>query len=97
MFITVKQRKKNSKNINESTIVQNDPNISKSRISLKHNALTSSVKMRIGVLAKPITPLQKARSRLHVSEIPKSLPCREEEFNDIYTFLEGKLMDNRGG
>ncbi|EFN83643.1 Origin recognition complex subunit 1 [Harpegnathos saltator] len=53
--------------------------------------------MRVGVLAKPTTPLQKARSRLHVSVVPKSLPCREEEFNLIYKFLEGKLMDNRGG
>lgn len=67
------------------------------RASLKHGALTPSVKRRTKVLAKPVTPLQEARMRLHVSTVPKSLPCREEQFNDIYTFLESKLMDNSGG
>jgi len=55
------------------------------------------VKRRTKAVAKPVTPLQEARIRLHISTVPKSLPCREEQFNDIYTFLESKLMDNSGG
>ncbi|XP_063682304.1 origin recognition complex subunit 1-like isoform X2 [Bolinopsis microptera] len=38
-----------------------------------------------------------ARSRLHVSAVPESLPCREEQFADIYYFLESKLEDQTGG
>lgn len=43
------------------------------------------------------TELQLARERLHVSVVPKSLPCREKEFENIYTFLEGKIHDQCGG
>ncbi|XP_055580613.1 origin recognition complex subunit 1 [Falco cherrug] len=46
---------------------------------------------------KPVTILEKARLRLHVSAIPESLPCREEEFQDIYNFVESKLIDGTGG
>lgn len=38
-----------------------------------------------------------ARRRLHVSAVPKSLPCREKEFTEIYSFLEGNLVDEVGG
>ncbi|XP_055917157.1 origin recognition complex subunit 1 [Eupeodes corollae] len=41
--------------------------------------------------------LQIARERLHVSVVPKSLPCRETEFLNIYTFLQGKIQDQCGG
>ena len=36
-------------------------------------------------------------SRLHVSAVPSSLPCREKEFTDIFNFVEGKLEDGTGG
>ncbi|KAL0122996.1 hypothetical protein PUN28_007563 [Cardiocondyla obscurior] len=94
-----------SKNISEenddaikSTMVLNGLSTPKSRkVSLKQSALTPSMKMRTDMLPKPATPLQEIRTRLHVSVVPKSLPCREQEFNNIYTFLESKLMDNSGG
>ena len=35
--------------------------------------------------------------RLHVSAVPTSLPCREDEFDDIYNFVEGRLQDETGG
>uniref|UniRef100_A0AAR2IQR8 Origin recognition complex subunit 1 n=1 Tax=Pygocentrus nattereri TaxID=42514 RepID=A0AAR2IQR8_PYGNA len=35
--------------------------------------------------------------RLHVSSVPESLPCREQEFQDIYSFVESKIMDGTGG
>ena len=59
--------------------------------------LTPSMGKRSSTLLKAATPLQEARSRLHVSAVPKSLPCREEEFNNIFTFLRGKLVDKSGG
>lgn len=36
-------------------------------------------------------------NRLHVSSVPESLPCREQEFQDIYNFVESKIMDGTGG
>ena len=35
--------------------------------------------------------------RLHVSTVPKSLPCRENEFNAISNFVEGKLIAEESG
>ncbi|XP_015187487.1 PREDICTED: origin recognition complex subunit 1 [Polistes dominula] len=69
----------------------------KASVSFKLNNLTPSMEKRTSLLTKPLTPLQQSRSKLHVSVIPKSLPCREEEFNNIFTFLEGKLKDKCGG
>ncbi|KFQ38769.1 Origin recognition complex subunit 1 [Mesitornis unicolor] len=46
---------------------------------------------------KPANTLEEARLRLHVSAVPESLPCREEEFQDIYNFVESKLIDGTGG
>nr|XP_009912175.1 PREDICTED: origin recognition complex subunit 1 isoform X3 [Haliaeetus albicilla] len=46
---------------------------------------------------KPASILEEARLRLHVSAIPECLPCREEEFQDIYNFVESKLIDGTGG
>uniref|UniRef100_A0A8C2XEM3 Origin recognition complex subunit 1 n=1 Tax=Cyclopterus lumpus TaxID=8103 RepID=A0A8C2XEM3_CYCLU len=34
---------------------------------------------------------------LHVSSVPESLPCREQEFQDIYSFVESKIADGTGG
>lgn len=41
--------------------------------------------------------LAMARERLHVSAVPTSLPCREKEYNEIYNFVEGKIIDGCGG
>lgn len=41
--------------------------------------------------------LEEARARLHVSSVPESLPCREQEFQDIFNFVESKVMDGTGG
>ncbi|XP_006839833.1 PREDICTED: origin recognition complex subunit 1 [Chrysochloris asiatica] len=46
---------------------------------------------------EPTNVLEEARLRLHVSAIPESLPCREQEFQDIYNFVESKLLDHTGG
>ncbi|XP_029474065.1 origin recognition complex subunit 1 [Rhinatrema bivittatum] len=46
---------------------------------------------------KPGSVLEEARLRLHVSAVPESLPCREQEFQDIYNFVESKIIDGTGG
>uniref|UniRef100_A0A1A7WR02 Origin recognition complex subunit 1 n=1 Tax=Iconisemion striatum TaxID=60296 RepID=A0A1A7WR02_9TELE len=46
---------------------------------------------------QPANILEEARTRLHVSSVPESLPCREQEFQDIYNFVEGKILDGTGG
>jgi origin recognition complex subunit 1 len=42
------------------------------------------------------SPFQVARSRLHVSSVPDSLPCREGEFSLVYSHLEAAIMDGTG-
>lgn len=41
--------------------------------------------------------LEKSRKRLHVSAIPQCLPCRDNEFREVYNFVEGKLRSGGGG
>ncbi|XP_054720805.1 origin recognition complex subunit 1-like [Uloborus diversus] len=48
-------------------------------------------------LKTPQNVLEESRQRLHVSAVPKSLPCREEEYSDIYTFVKGCLCAQTGG
>ncbi|NXD77256.1 ORC1 protein, partial [Halcyon senegalensis] len=58
---------------------------------------TPEIPKRNHATQKPASVLEEARLRLHVSAIPESLPCREEEFQDIYNFVESKLIDGTGG
>ncbi|NWH87739.1 ORC1 protein, partial [Aegithalos caudatus] len=58
---------------------------------------TPEIPRRIQAAQEPGSVLEEARLRLHVSAVPESLPCREEEFQDIYNFVESKLIDGTGG
>lgn len=42
------------------------------------------------------SPFQVARSRLHVSAVPSSLPCREGEFSLVYSHLEAAITEGTG-
>ncbi|KAJ2973793.1 hypothetical protein NQ176_g6409 [Zarea fungicola] len=42
------------------------------------------------------SPFQIARSRLHVSAVPASLPCREGEFSLVYSHLEAAISEGTG-
>ena len=42
------------------------------------------------------SPFQIARSKLHVSAVPASLPCREGEFAEVYSHLESAITDGSG-
>ncbi|XP_053928360.1 origin recognition complex subunit 1 [Cuculus canorus] len=58
---------------------------------------TPEIPRRHCAAQKPVSILEEARLRLHVSATPESLPCREEEFQDIFNFVESKLIDGTGG
>jgi origin recognition complex subunit 1 len=42
------------------------------------------------------SPYQLARSTLHVSSVPATLPCREEEFSEVYSHLETAITAGTG-
>nr|BAE24817.1 unnamed protein product [Mus musculus] len=58
---------------------------------------TPQIRDRNLAVQEPASALEEARLRLHVSAVPDSLPCREQEFQDIYSFVESKLLDGTGG
>ncbi|XP_029986461.1 origin recognition complex subunit 1 isoform X2 [Sphaeramia orbicularis] len=58
---------------------------------------TPSIPCRSLPARRPANILEEARIRLHVSAVPESLPCREAEFQDIYNFVESKIIDGTGG
>lgn len=43
-----------------------------------------------------LTPYALARERLHVSAVPDSLPCREEEFMTIMGYIESAIQEATG-
>jgi hypothetical protein len=57
-----------------------------------------SFKLASRIIAKEdsMTAFQKASERLHVSAVPLSLPCREDEFATIYTQLESAIEEGEG-
>ncbi|XP_059110660.1 origin recognition complex subunit 1 [Peromyscus eremicus] len=61
-----------------------------------HHA-TPQIRGRNLAVQEPASVLEEARLRLHVSAVPDSLPCREQEFQDVYNFVESKLLDGTGG
>ena len=42
------------------------------------------------------TPHARARTQLHVSTVPSSLPCREQEFKTVYDHLESAIASGLG-
>ncbi|KAE9979361.1 hypothetical protein BLS_009893 [Venturia inaequalis] len=42
------------------------------------------------------SPYAQARNQLHVSSVPATLPCREEEFSEVYSHLEKAITDGTG-
>lgn len=63
----------------------------------KRLRLTPAISSRSGNLTEPTSPLGEIRRRLHVAAVPQTLPCREDEFDHIYNYVEGKLADGIGG
>ncbi|KAL8597873.1 hypothetical protein ACOMHN_061406 [Nucella lapillus] len=67
--------------------------------SMHKRASTATPKLprRSVTMVTPGTPMDEARARLHVSAVPDTLPCRESEFDNIYRFVESKVLDGTGG
>ncbi|KAJ5741242.1 ATPase AAA-type core [Penicillium manginii] len=79
--------------------------------SQRKKALTTPTHKRI-VVKKPLeftplgtrvlspthfaSPYRQARTLLHVSTVPDSLPCRKTEFNQVYNHLSAAIMEGTG-
>ena len=59
--------------------------------------MTPRVPSRSVPLPEMVSPLAEAQLRLHVGAVPDSLPCREDEFAEIFSFTEGKVQEGIGG
>ncbi|KAG8436901.1 hypothetical protein GDO86_007840 [Hymenochirus boettgeri] len=69
----------------------------KTPVSRTPHSATPRIPERSQAVQKPGSVLEEARIRLHVSAVPESLPCREQEYQDVYNFVESKLLDGTGG
>lgn len=65
--------------------------------STRISALEPVIGERKTPIRKDRSDVQLAKESLHVSTVPKSLPCRENEFKDAYNFIESKILDESGG
>nr|XP_054764289.1 origin recognition complex subunit 1-like [Lytechinus pictus] len=89
-YTAIKRRKMSTASQSLSQI------IGKKRILSRRDA-TPGIHSRSTPVKTPSKPLEHARVRLHVSAVPDSLPCRDQEFADIYSFVKSKLLDGTGG
>ncbi|PIK39954.1 putative origin recognition complex subunit 1 [Apostichopus japonicus] len=67
------------------------------KVKVSAKAATPQIRSRKTPRKTPSKPLEQARARLHVSAVPSSLPCREDEFTDIFSFVKGHLIDKLWG
>ncbi|XP_071848865.1 uncharacterized protein [Apostichopus japonicus] len=67
------------------------------KVKVSAKAATPQIRSRKTPRKTPSKPLEQARVRLHVSAVPSSLPCREDEFTDIFSFVKGHLIDRLWG
>lgn len=65
--------------------------------STRISELEAVISERKTPIRKDRSDVQLAKESLHVSAVPKTLPCRENEFKDIYKFIESKILDESGG
>ena len=84
----VKKRKSMSKTVNAEKTEKK---------TYKKRVFQPRVAPRSKPLADPGDALTEAQRRLHVSAVPDALPCREEEFAEVYSYVEGKLREGGGG
>ncbi|KAL7273871.1 Origin recognition complex, subunit 1 [Rhizina undulata] len=67
------------------------------RITVKKPLLFTPLATRVLSPATHLsTPYALARHRLHVSTLPATLPCRENEFTEVYTHLSSAITDGTG-
>lgn len=67
------------------------------RRQIREGMLTPAMQQRDRQGDDVKSDIQLVKESLHVSAVPKSLPCRENEFNNIESFIECKILDECGG
>ena len=71
--------------------------VASARKTPNRKSFKPSVAPRSQPLPADVDPITEAQRRLHVSAVPSSLPCREEEFAEIFGYVEAKLREGTGG
>lgn len=66
------------------------------RIVIKKPLTFTPLHTRILSPTHTTSPFQQARSNLHVSSVPLTLPCRTSEFDTVYTHLEAAITSGTG-
>lgn len=66
------------------------------RIVIKKPLTFTPLHTRILSPTHTTSPFQLARSNLHVSSVPLTLPCRTSEFTTVYTHLEAAITSGTG-
>lgn len=70
---------------------------SKNRIFVKPPLFSTTLPIRTSSSkSQPSSPHKQARASLHVSSVPDYLPCRENEFSQIYLSLESAITSGTG-
>jgi len=64
--------------------------------NLKNVIIPKAIPSRNIPLSESLSDYEKARKLLHVSAVPDSLPCRENEFAEIYSYLECAIAQESG-
>lgn len=60
-------------------------------------AVMPNIRRRTHPITEDISQIHSAKSSLHLSKLPNTLPCRENECKEIFELIKGKLLDNSGG
>ncbi|TRY74610.1 hypothetical protein TCAL_01600 [Tigriopus californicus] len=89
-FDTPRKRDKRRAFINQTPVA-------KTPKSIRKRIMTPKMPKRAISLSSDLSPIQEAQIRLHVSAVPDSLPCRENEFAEIFSFTEAKIQEGTGG
>jgi len=92
-----KLREKNEKTPSKRGGKRSAPSTPSSTQKRARLAMTPTLSARSAKVCDPTSPLGEIRRRLHVSAVPQTLPCREDEFHYLFSFVEGKLADGSGG
>ncbi|ORX45977.1 P-loop containing nucleoside triphosphate hydrolase protein [Piromyces finnis] len=64
--------------------------------NVKNIIIPKAIPSRNIPLSESLSDYEKARKLLHVSAVPDSLPCREKEFAEIYSYLECAIAQESG-
>jgi origin recognition complex subunit 1 len=89
-------RSSKAKSTTKKTVSVHSPPTTKRR-RLSKDASISLPKRSVPKSKQPRSPYQMAQEKLHLSAVPETLPCRGEEFMQIFNFVEKKLKTRSGG